>query len=420
MTVRLGVVDEMFLRTHRGLGIPVVMQGLWRTADTVDAAAVDVLCGILARGPLGRRVVRPRTPGARPRFVSDGGTFPVEYMHVQSDSVLEWADAQAALPVDPERGAGWRLSTAWLEDGGTVLSLVCSHVLADARGLAAAIAQALEGYPGSGATPDSEADTSDVRDAALLALRVAVGTARAVAGLLFRGARRNELRQFMRARGTVSREVLRRAPVSAVLDVGAEQWDTVAEESGGTANSLFLTVVAGLARREDESGSLTLSVPMDVRDRENSAGAANSVAMVEVEVRPHDSVADVRAASRAAFSGTAMTSPAGFPEEMLQLVPDRVAYALTGNPGERDALCSNIGPLPESLGSFSGHRATGIATRAVHPGVVSSRTRLSAYLSRFDDRYTLALESLDDPDHATLRERAVDVLGRHGLTARYW
>jgi diacylglycerol O-acyltransferase len=56
----------------------------------------------------------------------------------------------------------------------------------------------------------------------------------------------------------------------------------------------------------------------------------------------------------------------------------------------------------------------------VHPGVVTSRTRLSAYLSRFGDNYTLALESLDSPDRAELRERATTVLARHGLDARGW
>jgi hypothetical protein len=115
-----------------------------------------------------------------------------------------------------------------------------------------------------------------------------------------------------------------------------------------------------------------------------------------------------------------MTSPAGFPEEMLQLIPDRLAHALTGNPGERDVLCSNIGPLPDALGVLGGHHTTGIATRAVHPGIVSSRTRMSAYLSKFDGRYTLALESLDVPSHTALRERAENVLSRHELRAHGW
>ncbi|MBC2642829.1 MULTISPECIES: hypothetical protein [unclassified Rhodococcus (in: high G+C Gram-positive bacteria)] len=419
MSARLSVVDEMFLRTHRGFGTPIVMQGLWRTDDRVEAATLDVLTAELARGPLGRRVVRPRIPGARPRFEPRADSFPVEYSEIDAGTVLAWADEQGALPVDPERGPGWRLACARPADGGTVLSLVCSHVIADARGLAAAIAAALQGGqplgPGGGA-----GTVADVWDATRLARRVTEGTARAVAGLAVSGSRRAELRRFLHVSGNASPGTHCHSPVSAVLDVDADRWDAVADREGGTPNSLFLSVVAEVARQDGESRPLTISVPMDLRRRDHAPGTANSVAMVEVDVSPWATVADVRAASRAAFAAPTMTSPAGFPEEMLQLVPDRVAHALTGNPGERDVLCSNIGPLPDTLGWVGGHRATGIVTRAVHPGAVTSRTRLSAYLSLFGGRYTLALESLDSPGRAALRERAENVLAGYGLTTRGW
>ncbi|MFC0449671.1 hypothetical protein [Rhodococcus jostii] len=419
MSARLSVVDEMFLRTHRGWGTPIVMQGLWRTDGWVDATTLDALTAELARGPLGRRVVRPRIPGARPRFEPSSDAFPVEYSDIAAGSVLAWADEQGSLPVDPERGPGWRLACARPAEGGTVLSLVCSHVIADARGLAAAIAAALQGRPPSDPGGGAGA-VADMWDATRLARRVTEGTARAVAGLAVSGSRRAELRRFLHVSGNASPGTLCHSPVSAVLDVDAEQWDAAAEQAGGTPNSLFLSVVAEAARRDGESRPLTISVPMDLRAGDDASGTTNSVAMVEVDVSPQDTVADVRAASRAAYSAPAMTSPAGFPEEMLQLVPDRVAHALTGNPGERDVLCSNIGPLPEALASVGGHRTTGIATRAVHPGVVTSRTRLSAYLSRFGGSYTLALESLDSPDRAALRERTESVLAGYGLTARGW
>ncbi|BAH53881.1 hypothetical protein [Rhodococcus opacus] len=419
MSARLSVVDEMFLRTHRGWGTPIVMQGLWRTDGRVDDATLESLIADLARGPLGRRVVRPRVPGARPRFEPSADAFPVEYAEIDAGAVLAWADEQASLPVDPERGPGWRLACARPAGGGTVLSLVCSHVIADARGLAAAIAVALRGgrptYPGGGA-----GTVADVWDATRLARRVTEGTARAVAGLAVSGSRRAELRRFLHVSGKASPGTLCRSPVGAVLDLDADRWDAAADRAGGTPNSLFLSVAAEVARRDGETRPLTISVPMDLRGKSDAPDTANSVAMVEVLVSPRDTVADVRAASRAAFSAPAMTSPAGFPEEMLQLVPDRVAHALTGNPGERDVLCSNIGPLPDALATIGGHRATGIATRAVHPGVVTSRTRLSAYLSRFGGNYTLALESLDSPDRAAFHERAGVVLARHGLTARAW
>ncbi|MEV0945431.1 hypothetical protein [Rhodococcus sp. NPDC049939] len=458
MSARLSVIDEMFLRTHRGLGTPIVMQGLWRTDERVEDSTLESLRTALARGALGVRVVRARIPGARPRFERSTTAFPVEYSKIDSAEVTAWADEQGSLQVNPERGPGWRLTCARLADGGTVLSLVCSHVIADARGLSEAIAAvlqettaaalqettaaalqdstaaglqdataaALQGTAEPGGGSSARSTTADLRDAAQLTRRVAVGTARAVAGLLVSRRRRAELRRYMKERGKTHPEMESssrpsgNSPVSAVLEVDAEQWDTAAEQAGGTANSLFLSVVAESARRVGESRPLTLSVPMDLRSRDDCDATANSVAMVEITTFPQDSVADLRAASRAAFSSPSMTSPAGFPEEMLQLVPDRVAYALTGNPGERDVLCSNIGPLPDVLSSIGGHRTTGIATRAVHPGVVTGRTRMSAYLSRFGGVYTLALESLDSPNRAALRDQVERVLVRHGLTTRSW
>lgn len=430
----MSVVDEMFLRSHRGWGTPIVMQGLWRTDARVEESTLEALLTVLAHGPLGRRVVRPWIPGARPRFEPSTASFPVNYSEIYPEAVLAWADKQGCMPVNPEHGPGWRLACARLEGGGTALSLVCSHVIADARGLAVAIAAALQGETAAALQDNVEGDgrcvgggaAADIRDAAQLTRRVTTGTARAVAGLMVSRRRRAELRSFMHTgdsalSGATARSApAHRSPVSAVLEVDAEQWDTAAERAGGTANSLFLSIAAETARQDGESGSLKVSVPMDLQPRRSPDATANSVAMVEVDIRPQDTVADIRAASRTAFSSPPMTSPAGFPEEMLQLVPDRVAHALTGNPGERDVLCSNIGPLPDVLESIEGHRTTGIATRAVHPGVAHSRTRLSAYLSRFGGRYTLALESLDSPGSAALRDRAEGALARHGLSARSW
>ena len=76
---RLSVVDEMFLHRHRGSGLPSVMQGLWRTDDTVHAPLLISLHDALSQGPLGRRVVRPRIPGARPRFVPSTHSYPLRY-----------------------------------------------------------------------------------------------------------------------------------------------------------------------------------------------------------------------------------------------------------------------------------------------------------------------------------------------------
>ncbi|MFE3292156.1 hypothetical protein ACFXGJ_15495, partial [Rhodococcus sp. NPDC059234] len=206
------------------------------------------------------------------------------------------------------------------------------------------------------------------------------------------------------------------SPEAVVVEVDAAGWDAAAARDGGTPNSLFVALTVAVAR---PSTPVQVSVPVDRRADPDSP--ANAVDMVAVTVAPGDSPAAVRAALREAYAQPPMTSPAGFPPELLQLVSDRAAHRLAPNPGERDVLCSNIGAIPDALSSLGGHRTSGIATRAVHPGVTptqaaAARNRLSAYLCRREGRYTLALVSMD----GGLRERTEEALAAHGLRARYW
>jgi len=405
---RLSVVDEIFLHRHRGFGLPVVMQGLWRSDDTVDLPLLISLHDALAGGPLGRRVVRSRVPGARPRFEPSVESRPLHYptAPIPDDGILAWADAQAEVDVDPERHPGWALTAAPLAGGGTVVSLVCSHVLVDARGLLDAVTDALAGTVEA---PSAER-TSDVRDAVNLIRRVGRG----LRGVRYSPASGN---------GPAPRPVTAR-PVTALLDIDAARWDRAAEADGGTPNTLFLAVGAGIARRAGVPSPVRIAVPVDSR---NAGTAANGVTTTEVVVGPADSPAQLREAAREAYRRPPEGAPHGIPDEILQLVPDRLAARLAAGAGERDVLCSNIGPIPESLTTFGPHRTVGFAARAMHPGLPAPRattsTHLSAYLCRLGGHYTLSLVALDTdrfPDAATLRVYADAELADRGLEARPW
>ncbi|MFD6105264.1 hypothetical protein ACFWFQ_21630, partial [Nocardia salmonicida] len=92
---------------------------------------------------------------------------------------------------------------------------------------------------------------------------------------------------------------------------------------------------------------------------------------------------------------------ASLPEEILQVIPDRWAYTLSKGAGERDILCSNIGPLPEAVRKVGPHNCTRVAARAIHPDLTTfPRTRLAGYLSHLGDTYTLALVSLAENNDA--------------------
>ncbi|MGW4325345.1 hypothetical protein ACWEKR_05575 [Nocardia sp. NPDC004573] len=411
---RLSVVDEIFLRSHRGLGTPIALQGLWRTADRVDHTLLVRVHAALQSGPLGRRVIRARVPGARRAWRPNVRAYPIDRAEgvLPVAELLDWADAQGA-GLDPEYGPGWRLSTAALDDGGSVVSLTCSHALADGRALVLAVDDALGGArvcPPEAAARDS--DWSDARRQWSIVLR---GTAAA----LRHGVPRQPAASCRDERPRTAGDATR----SAILQCPAAEWDRVAALDGGTANSLFIHLVATVLWDSGFPGEMIeASLPVDTRDEPR---VDNDLAVTRIAVTRADTPATIRTLARSAYEHR-MSAPNGMPEELLQVIPDRWAYALSAGAGELDILCSNIGTLPASLRALGPHRCTGVAARAIHPGLTSARlprTRLSGYLCRIGEDYVLSLVSLDPArieSADALRELAVRATGSAGLSAHAW
>ncbi|GAB0106381.1 hypothetical protein JMUB6875_53650 [Nocardia sp. JMUB6875] len=410
---RLSVLDEIFLRSHRGMGTPIVLQGLWRTAEPVHPALLWRVHRDLRTGPLGRRVVRSLVPGARPRWQPNQSAYPFTMVQepIPAGAVLDWADRQGA-DLNPETGPGWRLSAARLDDGGCVVALTCSHALADGRALTLAIDNALSGIPLAAPV----AGHSDWADARRMWATVLGGTARALRhGIPERPTAAPDRKARSGGSGTATH--------GAVLAIPARDWNRVAVSHGGTANSLFVHLIANMLWASGFPGdTIAASLPVDTRDEPR---VDNDMSMTEVAIIRDDTPASLRRKARSAYEHR-MTSPGGIPEEILQVMPDRWAYRLAKGAGERDILCSNIGNLPESLLALGPHACTGLAARAIHPGLrpdALPRTRLSGYLTRIADTYTLSLVSLDPeaiPTADALTALAQSALADMGLSGTPW
>ncbi|WP_232840145.1 MULTISPECIES: hypothetical protein [Nocardia] len=452
---RLTVVDEIFLRTHRDLGTPIALQGLWRTADHVDRASLEAVHSALRSGPLGRRVIRPAVPGARRRWQPTvrAHTFDYDERPIPISALFDWAD-RLGYDLDPEFGPGWRLAATRLDDGGSLVSLTCSHALADGRALVIAADRAIgsamrtgmEATVGArperpGGTPDesfgdagihgsstARADSSrdrhtdpvgerefdPVRKArpyperdsdwsdAMRQWRIVLGgTARALRGGGARTAKRTvePLPEKGPGRAAIT--------CGAVVQCPTTEWEAAARSRGGTGNSLFIWLVANILWASGFPGdTIEASLPVDTRDEPR---VDNDLAMTQIAVTRDDDPARIREKSRAAYEYR-MTAPSGMPEEILQVIPDRLAHKLSAGAGERDILCSNIGPLPDSLLTLGPHRCIGVAARAIHPGLSANRvprTKLSGYLCTIGGDVVLSLVSLDPvgiPSAAVLRE----------------
>ena len=439
---RLSVVDEIFLRAHHGLGTPIALQGLWRTADPVDIGLITLLSQLhdkLRTGPLGRRVLRSRVPGARPYWRDTVRSHPLDRTDnaVPAAEILDWAD-RCGYGLDPEAGPGWRLSVAPVDAGGAVVALTCSHVLADARGLILAVDQALggpavereTGAPGS-EWVDAAHQWSAIVYGTLAALRHRMSSTSArvaIDGLAARAATISS-RQRRRSGPAESRD---RPPdpadtvmptPSAVLRFSADDWDRTADRFGATANSLFIWFVAHtLWGSGFPKQPIRGSLPVDTRAGRQ---VVNDMAMTEIAIAPGDEPASLRARSRAAYRNQ-MSAPGALPEQWLQVVPGRIAYSMSRGAGERDILCSNIGPLPATLERLGPYRCTDVAARAIHPGLTMARrprTALSGYLCRTADAYSLTLTSMDPARIATpaeLRTVAARTADAIGVSVAFW
>ncbi|HEY5852678.1 MAG TPA: hypothetical protein VIW24_01175 [Aldersonia sp.] len=408
---RLTVIDEMFLRRHRGFGTPIAMQGLWRTADRVEAGLLIGVHNRLRHGPLARRVVRSRIPGARASWVSDAWAIPLDYpaTTIVSDAVVAWADVQARN-LDPSTGPPWFLSATTVSDGGTVVSLCCSHAVADAQALVRAADLAL-----TGTTETIAAQSiSDWRDARTTWRRIITGT-------------RVPPRPG-RSDPPVGAKTL--PARTAILAADAAAWDAVAADHGGSANSVFVAVVVGVLRATGERGDVDVGLPIDQRgthtDTGNDSATGNAMGMASTTVHARDTLATIHDRCRDAFAAPDGPPP-GLPPEWLHVLPARLAHAATRGAGEHDVLCSNIGTLPDSLAALGPHRATGVATRALHPGLNAShladlRTRLAGYLCRLGDTYTLALVAFDAviTSDTHLRDLAAAELDHWGMSTTPW
>ncbi|MCX5045607.1 hypothetical protein OG921_20795 [Aldersonia sp. NBC_00410] len=415
-TSRLGVIDEMFLRSHRGFGTPIALQGLWRTDGPVDRAVLEHVHERLRTGALGRSVVRPWIPGARAYWIDAGNAHPLDSVEepIAAEEISSFA--QTNLPdLDPTKGPGWHVRTAPVEDGGALVALTCSHALCDARGLIDAVDRALAGQP----EPRLGEPGSDWKDARRTWQRIATGTT---------------LRSGSSGGKQLPATFNKRGPArTAIIACDGTEWDEAAAANGGTPNSLFVaTMVRVLARAAGSDEPHGVALPISLRDSEIEGNGrshetgGNAMTMGSAAISAGDDLDTVVQRCRAAYAAP-LGSPPGRPAEWLHVLPDRLAHAAAHGAGERDVLCSNIGALPDSVAALGPHRATGLATRAIHPGLDARRlgtlrTRLSGYLSLLRGTYTLSLLSFDAEfvADAHLRELALTELARLGVAGSPW
>ena len=148
----LSYIDQASFMGLRALGRGPVIEWTWVHSHPVPLDAVHGFNVSLAQGFLGRLVQRSSLPGGRHRWVANRVPAPVTVAPetIRLEELPQWRSSLVDLTVDPEHGPGWRLAVQHLEGGGTAVSLLVSHSIADGLGVAQAIGAAAGGQPADG------------------------------------------------------------------------------------------------------------------------------------------------------------------------------------------------------------------------------------------------------------------------------
>ncbi|MGA9871510.1 MAG: hypothetical protein WBQ44_10265 [Rhodococcus sp. (in: high G+C Gram-positive bacteria)] len=441
---RLTYDDDLFLRMECVLGVPVVNQIVWRFDEPAPHEALEKMWRNLAAGPLDRKVVRARLPGARDRWVPGAVTVPLTKgaAVVDSSGVGTWMHDRAATPLDPLHGPSWQLSYADVSDGGSLVSLVASHVVGDGGALTSAAIAALAGpeEPDDFRSAWDVPSASDVHDSVGQLRAAATGTARAlVRGLRAIPARRTVERSQESAATKASIPSAasgRFTPSTVVVDCPTQQWTAAAVGAGGSANSLLVAVALGIlaeSGRVAHTDSVRVSLPVSTRVTGDVRANATSGVAISVAGDSHrrSDLTAVRRDSKAAFTALADASHSTtfeLTKPLMQMLPDAVVAKASKSATAPLCLCSNLGDRGERARFVGGLRARSVAMRSITQNTTAEllrRTRggVSVWWNHSGETSTLCVTGLDPdcfPTAERLRELVAVEYDRWQIEPTFW
>lgn len=409
---RFSVVDDMFYRGHHGRGPSSVMQGVWRFTERVEPGDLAAMHAALSAGALTRRVHSSPVPFARRCLVGGARVTPlvVDEIPIPTDGVVAWADLRACTPLDVDEGPVWELALGHVEGGGSVVTLSCSHLVTGGVGMVAIAEASLA--TGAAATdppppPDPPRLRDDLRDAIWLWFHVIVAVVASLARACVDRTVRDEL--LGAARTTASDHPVSAAAAhrTTIVDLDADEFAAVVARENTSATAVFVALVAACARRVHGRDTVRVAVPVAMPD--GSVGSsivtvtadgtlddlAQRIRQVAQRTRAHAVTSRARPADPMA---AVIGSPGGMPDELMQIVGDRIAARVTGDPGMDDGLASSLGVLPDAFLGVGGHPSDGLAVRAVTTNRSAAKVGVGAWMARSSARVTIAFDLTGVPD----------------------
>ncbi|MFJ9366768.1 hypothetical protein ACIRRA_20415 [Nocardia sp. NPDC101769] len=443
---RLTADDDLFLKLHDLYGNALVNQLAWRFDEELDPAVLERFHAHLAHGFLARRVMTTSVPFARPWWVSATTAEPLAMQadQVPETGVLDWFFEQSHVEFDPVTGRVWRLSAAPTTTGGTLLSLVTSHVVADGGAVLYAVGDALERLAAQ-ATPDIATSSGrlvgSIPSTGLLRshLADALGQLRAAARGIRAAVKSRNVREPERnPRPAAPLLPLpdRYSAADLVVEVDAAEWNSVASAHDGTANGLMVGMAVGILGRSGriaDDSAVRVDIPHSLRGIDDPRGNATTGLPTAVPYRKGErtDLRGVRAAIKQAARAYAdpATTPALQHLQPVQMMLPRIVLAHFSRTAKApECLCTNLGETGQGVATIADVRARSVLMR---PVVCTGETELFRRLevglnlswSSDGETVTLAITGADPdrfPTRAALRDQVIDEFEAWGLTPNFW
>ena len=389
----LALMDQASFHWVRASGHVHCVQATWVYPRDIDTDGLHRMVDNLTQGLIGRRIERSPLPFGRDHWIrwKPSAAIAVGAPIPSLPDVAVWADARAAVPVDPEAGPSWHVGVAPIENYGTAVSVVASHTVIDGLGFAIVLADAAKGvtcdlgYP----PPRARARRTALADDARAAVLGVPAMVRSVASMpkLAKKANRGKARPNpARSRVASISDADRRIEVpTATAYVDLADWDARANALGGTSNSLFAGFAAKLAERTGrvrDDGLVTLAYP--VSDRTKNDTRANALKSVELTADPAPVTDDLR--SLRAGIKQALTDGLGDfadQEALLPLIPFIPLAVARNVPPEAGGFadlpvgCSNLGELDPAVECADGTAADYFSIRLIEQNLTAHSPELS-------------------------------------------
>lgn len=381
---KLAFLDQASFLRLRATGVETVGQVLWVYDRPVDMDYLRRFNQNLGRGLLGRRIERSPLPFGRHRWVAwhEPPDIDVARSPRPRAEISIWMNERAQIPVDPEHGPCWHLGVLPLDDGGTAISLVTSHTVADGVAVSIAIGEAVTGevrefgYPPPRSRSQLRGLLVDARDT----LRGVPEVFRAFIAcilILFKRRSDNAGQPKSPAPSTSPEGDEPFVMPATTLLVDLASWDARALELGGSSNSLLIAVATRLAelmgRVSPTDGAVTITVPVSERSPDDTR--ANALTAVTLRIDPTRATTDLQVIRNEMKQGLAALLQN--PNELLKPLPlipltpkwlarkmERLALSTSDLP----VCCSNLRDLDQSLARVDGADPKDISARAFNRG----------------------------------------------------